>query len=82
MIHPCFDSVYRLFHDSGGSGYLLLKALKHIANKTKLKLTNAYLIQEYEQQLSNYMDMKDTEENMRFIRHDLINHIQKDSLNS
>lgn len=59
----------------------LLKALKHIANKTKLKLTNAYLIQEYEQQLSNYVDMKDTEENMRFIRHDLINHIQKDSLN-
>lgn len=56
----------------------LLRALKHIAQTTKLKLTNAYLIQEYEQQLSNYLEMKDTEENIRFIRHDLINQIQKE----
>lgn len=62
--------------------FFLLKALLHIAQKTKLKLTNAYLIQEYEQQLCNYMDMKDVEENIRFIRHDLINQLQKDSLHS
>lgn len=61
--------------------FFLLRALKHIAQKTKLKLTNAYLIQEYEQQLSNYLEMKDAEENIRFIRHDLINHIQKEQKN-